>query len=143
MSGAPPRPPIGRKLAATAKVVSRAFDGALGAVGGSRPDWLILMSLKGRRLASQEQLAGAVGIRGATLTHHLDALEADGLLTRRRDPGNRRVHLVELTVKGDAAFFRMRGAAAAFDRRLRAGLSDTDVSRLTELLDRLAGNVEP
>ena len=29
-----------------------------------------------------------VGIEGATLTHHLGAKEADGLLTRRRDPAN-------------------------------------------------------
>jgi len=82
-----------------------------------------------------------VGIRGATLTHHLDAMETEGLVTRRRDPSNRRVHLVELTTKGDAAFQRMRGAAADFDRRLRAGLAESDTARLGELLDRLEANV--
>src|SRR5258708_22750877 len=97
MSGPPRRPPIGLRLATTAKKVSRAFDDALVAVGGSRPLWLILISLKSRRLASQEELARAVGIRGATLTHHLDAMETEGLVTRRRDPPNRRLHLVELT----------------------------------------------
>jgi MarR family transcriptional regulator for hemolysin len=141
MSGPPLRPPIGLKLATTAKRVSRAFDDALVAVRGSRPLWLILISLKSRRLASQEQLASAVGIRGATLTHHLDAMETEGLVTRRRDPRNRRVHLVELTTKGDAAFHRMRGAAADFDRRLRAGLAENDTARLAELLDRLEANV--
>jgi MarR family transcriptional regulator for hemolysin len=137
----PRKAPIGLKLASTAKKVSRAFELALAAVGGSRPSWLILISLKSRRLASQEELAAAVGIRGATLTHHLDALESDGILTRRRDPENRRVHLVELTPRADAAFERMRRAAAEFDRRLRAGLSESDVSRLTELLEQLERNV--
>jgi MarR family transcriptional regulator, transcriptional regulator for hemolysin len=140
-SGPPRRPPLGLKLATAAKKVSRAFDDALVAVGGSRPVWLILISLKTRRLASQEELAGAVGIRGATLTHHLDAMEAEGLLTRRRDPENRRVHVVELTAKGDAAFHRLRGAASEFDRRLRAGLSEEEVTRLAALLDRLEKNV--
>jgi MarR family transcriptional regulator for hemolysin len=141
MSGPPRTPPIGLKLAITAKRVSRAFDEALAAVGGSRPLWLILISMKSRRLASQEELAGAVGIRGATLTHHLDAMETEGLITRRRDPRNRRVHLLELTTKGDAAFHGMRGAAADFDRRLRVGLAESDTARLAELLDRLEANV--
>jgi MarR family transcriptional regulator, transcriptional regulator for hemolysin len=139
-----PRPvttPIGRKLALTAKAVSRAFDEALARAGGSRPAWLILISLKMRRLRSQRELARAVGIEGATLTHHLAAMEADGLVSRRRDPANRRVHVVELTVRGDGAFERMRGAAADFDRRLRAGLSDAEIARLGAWLDRLQENV--
>src|SRR5215510_5844780 len=144
VSWAVPRPtttPIGRKLAETAKVVSRAFDEALAATGGSRPVWLILISLKMRRLGSQRELARAVGIEGATLTHHLAAMEAEGLVSRRRDPANRRVHVVELTARGDGAFERMRVAASDFDRRLRAGLSDAEIARLAAVLDRLEANI--
>ena len=74
-------------------------------------------------MTNQRELATAVGIREATLTHHLNAMEADGLLTRRRDPGNRRVHVVELTEAGEDAFARLRDAAVGFDRRLRRGIS--------------------
>jgi MarR family transcriptional regulator for hemolysin len=137
----PATPPVGLKLAMTAKAVTRAFDEALAAAGGSRPVWLVLISLKTRRLRNQRELAGAVGIEGATLTHHLASMEADGLVTRRRDPANRRVHLVELTAQGDAAFERMRVAAFEFDRRLRAGISDDEIARLGDLLDRLRENV--
>ncbi|MGH3264275.1 MAG: MarR family transcriptional regulator, partial [Trebonia sp.] len=87
---APATPPIGLHLARTAKAVSRAFDDALAAAGGSLPSWLILISVKTRALGNQSELADAVGIRGATLTHHLNAMEADGLVRRRRDPANRR-----------------------------------------------------
>ena len=100
----------------------------------------MLISLKSGQLASQRKLADAVGIQGATLTHHLNAMESAGLVTRRRDPDNRRLHLVELTPQGDALFFRMRDAAAAFDERLRTGLSQPDVDRLDELLARLGDN---
>ncbi|HEY2173633.1 MAG TPA: MarR family transcriptional regulator, partial [Mycobacteriales bacterium] len=100
----PTRPPLGLELARTAKVVSRAFDDALTRAGGSQPVWLVLISLKSRQLANQRELAEAVGIQGATLTHHLNAMESAGLVTRRRDPDNRRVHLVELTAAGDALF---------------------------------------
>jgi len=137
----PERPPIGLQLARAAKSVSRAFDDALAEAGGSLPVWLVLISLKSRPLGNQRELADAVGIREATLTHHLNAMDAQGLVTRRRDPANRRVHLVELTDAGEAAFERLRGAAGAFDKKLRAGFSDDEVAELETLLSRLAANV--
>jgi MarR family transcriptional regulator, transcriptional regulator for hemolysin len=139
---APRTPPIGLHLSAAARVVTRAFDDALGEAGGSMPVWLVLLNLKMRRqVANQRELAAAVGIREATLTHHLNAMEADGLLTRRRDPGNRRVHVVELTEAGEAAFARLRDAALAFDRRLRRGIGAEELAGFEDVLTRLAANV--
>jgi MarR family transcriptional regulator, transcriptional regulator for hemolysin len=137
----PARQPLGLHLTRISRAVSRAFDDALAEAGGSLPVWLVLISLKSGHLASQRELAEAVGIQGATLTHHLNAMESAGLVTRRRDPENRRLHLVELTPDGDALFFRLRDAAAAFDQRLRAGLSDGEASQLEALLTRLRDNV--
>ena len=137
----PSSPPIGLHLARTARSVSRAFDDALAEAGGSVPVWLVLISLKSQQMRNQRELAEAVGIREATLTHHLNAMDEQGLITRRRDPANRRVHQVELTEAGEAAFQRMRGAATAFDQRLRSGLSGDEVSQLETLLGRLAANV--
>ena len=139
-----PRPtqtPIGLELASVARDVGRAFDAALAQAGGSRPTWLVLLSLKARPTANQRELAAAVGIQDATLTHHLNGMEAEGLLTRRRDPANRRVHLVELTEAGDAAFRRLRTVAQHYDTRLRAGFSDADLDTLRGLLGRLRDNV--
>jgi len=138
----PERPPIGLQLARAAKSVSRAFDDALAEAGGSLPVWLVLISLKSRPLGNQRELADAVGIREATLTHHLNAMDAQGLVTRRRDPANRRVHLVELTDAGEALFLRLRDAAVAFDQRLRRGLTDRDTADLEGLLLRLERNVD-
>lgn len=138
----PPRGrPIGRVLASTAKVVGRAFGEALAAAGGAEHTWLILLALKTRPVANQRELAAAVGIQGATLTHHLNAMESDGLLTRRRDPANRRVHIVELTDAGDATFRRLRLAAVDFDRRLRGDLPDDELDRMAAVLDRMRANV--
>src|SRR6201987_5599661 len=133
--------PIGLRLNQAARAVGRAFDDALVAAGGTLPVWLILLNLKIRRPGTQRELAEAVGIREATLTHHLNAMDEQGLITRRRDPANRRVHLVELTEAGEAAFHRMRGAATAFDERLRSGLSGDEVACLESLLSRLEANV--
>ena len=136
----PARTPIGLHLSQTARVVGRAFDDALAQAGGSVPEWLVLLNLKIRPQASQRDLAEAIGIQQATVTHHLNAMDARGLLTRRRDPANRRVHLVELTDAGEAAFLRLRDAAASFDGQLRDGFTDTELDHLRGLLDRLAGN---
>jgi MarR family transcriptional regulator, transcriptional regulator for hemolysin len=140
---APARLPVGLHLAQAAKVVSRAFDDALGQAGGSLPVWLVLISVKSQQAASQRELAAAAGIQGATLTHHLNAMESAGLVTRRRDPANRRVHVVELTPQGDALFLRLRDAASAFDQQLRSGLPEHDLDQLEQLLTRLRGNVAP
>jgi MarR family transcriptional regulator for hemolysin len=138
----PPDPlPLGLHLARAAREITRAFDDALAEAGGSVPVWLVLISLKTRRLASQRELADAVGIREATLTHHLNAMDAGGLITRRRDPGNRRVHLVELTEAGEEAFFQMRRAAFAFNDRLRAGFDEDELTEFGRVLDRLRGNI--
>jgi MarR family transcriptional regulator for hemolysin len=134
-------PPIGLDLAQTAKMISRAMDEAMTAAGGSLPVWRILFSLKTLRLNNQSELATAVGIQGPTLTHHLNAMEADGLLIRRRDPDNRRVHLVEVTDSGEQLFRRMRAAAVAFDRRLRTGLTDEDTAQFAAVLATLRANV--
>ena len=138
----PTSPPIGLHLARAARLISRAFDDALAQRGGSTPVWLVLLNLKIRPTANQRELAEAVGIREATLTHHLNAMEAAGLLVRRRDPANRRAHVVQVTADGEAAFLRLRTAARAFDRRLRRGISAEQAAELGHLLDRLVANLE-
>jgi MarR family transcriptional regulator for hemolysin len=138
---APPRlEPIGLQLTRTAKLVSRAFDDALAAAGGSLPMWLVLVSLNAQRHDMQRELAEAVGIEGPTLTHHLNRMEAAGLVTRSRDPQNRRIQRVELTAEGEAMFDRLREAVVAFDFRLRTGVTSEEVAVLADLLARLRAN---
>ena len=132
--------PIGLRLAQASRTVERAFDAALAEADGSLPVWLILLNLKVRRPANQRELAEAVGITGATLTHHLNAMDAQGLVDRTRDHANRRVQVVTLTEAGEAAFLRLRAAAVAFDARLRAGFAEADLASLDTQLHRLAAN---
>jgi MarR family transcriptional regulator for hemolysin len=136
------RPPVGMNLARTAKLVGQAFDAALVAAGGTLPVWVTLLSIKSRELANQRELAGMIGIQGATLTHHLNAMETQGLLIRRRDPVNRRVHQVELTEAGEALFLKLRTAAVVFDKRLRTGLSDDRLAEFAKVLAALRANIE-
>jgi MarR family transcriptional regulator for hemolysin len=131
---------VGLHLTQAARNVSRAFDDALGQAGGSLPVWLVLLNLKANPQGSQRDISQAMGVSEATLTHHLNAMDTERLITRRRDPANRRVHLLELTPAGEAAFARLRNAAVGFDRRLRSGITDKEMEQFQGLLDRLAVN---
>lgn len=137
----PARTPIGLQLTQASRVVSRAFDDALAADGGSLPVWLVLVSLKSRSLASQRELAEVMGIREATLTHHLTSMEGGGLISRRRDAANRRIQVVELTDAGEEMFGRLRGVALSFDKQLHRGIAAAEVAALEDVLGRLAANV--
>jgi MarR family transcriptional regulator for hemolysin len=133
--------PIGLQLAHSAKHVGRAFNDALAEVGGSVPTWFILTNLKGDEWRTQHELARALRIEGPTLTRHLDGLEEEGLVVRRRDPHDRRAVSVELTEAGRAKHAEMLRAVQAFNRRLLAGLNDGEIDELRTLLGRLEQNV--
>jgi MarR family transcriptional regulator, transcriptional regulator for hemolysin len=139
-NGRPRTQPIGLQVQRVAKLLNRAFEDELAEAGGSLPMWLILVSLKSGKPDTQRKLAEAVGIQGATMTHHLDSLEKAGLVSRSRDPANRRVQRVELTEQGDAAFDRLRKVAMKFDQRLRTGLSERELAAVSQVLDKLAAN---
>jgi MarR family transcriptional regulator for hemolysin len=133
--------PLGLELARTGRVLSRAFNDALVAAGGSLPQWLVLVQLKSGDHATQRDLAAAVGIEGATLTHHLHRMEAEGLIRRERVATDRRTQVVALTDAGEASFASLLAAVVDFDRQLRAGISGREADQLRLLLDRLRANV--
>lgn len=139
--GPPFTPPIGFVLSQVSKAVARAFDDAMTQAGGSLPTWLILLSLMPGGERAQSDLTQAVGVQGPTLTHHLNGLEAQGLITRVRDKTDRRAHQVALTPEGRAMFLRLRQTAERFDARLRGDLAEGEVELLRVLLNRLRANV--
>jgi MarR family transcriptional regulator, transcriptional regulator for hemolysin len=132
--------PIGLEVTRTGRVLSRAFDDALAAAGGSLPVWLVLTAVKRSQHTRQREIADAIGVEDATLTHHLHRMERDGLVSRHRDPGNRRNQVVTLTAEGEALFQRLLATVADFDRKLRRGLRVAELDELRTLLERLRTN---
>jgi MarR family transcriptional regulator for hemolysin len=136
-------PPIGLRLSRTAHTVSQAFERAMGEAGGSASSWQVLLLVRSGQMGTQSKLAEAMGVSGATMTHHLNALEAQGLVRRWREEGNRRVQQVELTADGVALFDRLREVAVRHDERLRSKLSDEETAQLAELLEKLLAGLDP
>jgi MarR family transcriptional regulator for hemolysin len=138
----PPQPPIGLRLTRTARTVAQAFERAMAEAGGSAATWQVLLLVQTQNWGTQSAMAEAMGITAATLTHHLNALERQGLVRRWREPGNRRNQHVELTEPGRELFGRLRHVAVEHDARLRSRMTDAEAEQLGGLLDRLLAGLE-
>src|SRR3954447_19192964 len=128
--------PLELRLTQTARVVSQAFERAMVEAGGTASTWQVLVLVRSRDWDKQSELAEAMGVTSATLTHHLNGLEHAGLIRRWREPGNRRVQRVELTEAGIAMFDRLRDVAVKHDATLREPFSPEELEQLHGLLDR-------
>jgi MarR family transcriptional regulator for hemolysin len=132
--------PIGLDVSRTGRLLSRAFNDALVAAGGSLPQWLVLTALKQGDHTMQRDVADAIGIEGATLTHHLNRMERDGYVRRERASGDRRSQVVTLTPAGEQQFAALLREVVVFDERLCAGFSERDLATVRKLLGRLRAN---
>ncbi|MGI8802274.1 MAG: MarR family winged helix-turn-helix transcriptional regulator [Solirubrobacteraceae bacterium] len=142
MSRSPVLPPIGLRLARTAHAATQAFERAMAAAGGSVSAWQVLVLVRSGQCATQADMARVMGITGATVTHHLNALERQGLVRRWREEGNRRVQQVELTEAGLTMFDRLRDVAIRHDVRLRSRLTEGETADLAALLEKLAAGLD-
>src|SRR5207237_932255 len=114
----------------------------LEAAGGSVGAWIVLNGLSDEGLVSQTVLASHAHVEGATITHHIDRLEALGLVRRRPDPADRRVRRVELTPAGIRLHRRLLTAAREFEAAMTAGLSTRQQAELRRTLDSIAANLD-
>ena len=108
---------------------------------GMRPaEYAVLHQLAEAGAISQQALGRALRIHPSNLVGLIDELEGAELVTRRRDPDDRRRYLLELTAKGGRRLGQAEAATMDAERELLAPLTATERARLHELLGRLAGH---
>ena len=87
---------------------------------------------------TQGAIADALGYDRGQLVGLLDELEDRGLVERRRDPADRRRHIVRLNPAGKRALAKLRALARQLDDDFLASLDEDERAQLHALVLRLA-----
>ncbi|MDA0637942.1 MarR family transcriptional regulator [Nonomuraea sp. MCN248] len=106
-------------------------------------DFVVLDTLADQDADSQHELAERLGINRTIMVRLIDRLQAEGYVTRTRNPANRRSYVLSITEKGRAARDAMREAVAERDARITGSLTPAERERLNELLSLLLPDPEP
>ncbi len=86
---------------------------------------------------TQKDLGDAMLMDDNTVVLLLNELEAAGFSVRRRDPGDRRRHIVDITAAGRHAIERAEKAQEGIEDELLGDLSQEERATLTRLLSRV------
>lgn len=103
-------------------------------------EFAILDGLAQAGPTSQGGLGEMLRVHASNLVAMIDALEADGLVVRRRDPADRRRYMLQLTAAGRRRLERARRAAEEAEEELLAPLSEDERRRLHGYLSRVAAH---
>lgn len=102
----------------------------------------LLRAIAGQPGRSQQAIAAQLGTPATRLVAMIDDLERRGVLERRRNPDDRRLHAIHLTAEGTKLLGRLGRAAQAHTAELTTALDDDERDQLQKLLLRIAEQQE-
>lgn len=122
-------------LAVANRSVLAVYRPLLEPLGLTHPQYLVMLALWGEAPRSVKAIAEAIQLDSPTLSPLLKRLESAGLVTRRRDPGDERTLVVDLTGAGRALRREAERIPPAVVARL--GVELADLEELREVLGRV------
>jgi DNA-binding MarR family transcriptional regulator len=128
---------LGFLLARHGAIADRRLREALLSTGLTARQCVALMTVAGPGSMSQQALIEALSVDPSVLVAILNELESRELAARRRDPADRRRHIVEITAAGRAQLDAVDAALTRVEAELFADLDDGERAALRDLLARV------
>ena len=126
-----------------ARISRRAADAAM-ADGSLRPRHVIALTLLGERgPMTQHAVGAALSLDPSNVVGLLNELEERGLITRRRDPADRRRHIVEVSATGADELTQTYAQLGLVEDELFKTLTCEQRSALHELLASAVAGLSP
>src|SRR4051812_48103331 len=116
------------------RITAHRFTEALEPFGIRPRHVAALIELRDRGELTQQSLCGQLHLDPTNLVAILNELEEKGYATRRRDPEDRRRHLVEVSKKGIAVIEKVSEVMDGVEAELLDGLEPAEREQLEDLL---------
>lgn len=92
-------------------------------------------------MINQSQLQKHINIDSAAITRHLKQLEADGMVTRQRNPHDNRETFVRLSDEGHNRIEGYKNEKRNFIQQILDGFSEGETQVLADFLQRMQNNI--
>lgn len=137
VAGSDPLNRLGFLLARNGAIANSRVHHAFETCGLAARQGAALMLVGRTGFMSQQALAMALEVDPSVMVGILNDLETAHLVERRRDPSDRRRHIVAITEEGRSLLTKAQDAVAEVERGLFADLSPEEVATLRDLLARV------
>jgi DNA-binding MarR family transcriptional regulator len=127
-------------LAALGAHAAARFAERIAALDLTPPQTGLLRAIAATPGQSQQAMAQLLGTPPSRLVGLVDSLADRGLVERRRNPADRRLHALYLTDHGEALAERIEAVGREHDDAILGSLEEAERARLRALLARVAEN---
>jgi DNA-binding MarR family transcriptional regulator len=132
---------VGFALSTVGFAVASGFRQTLAPLDLEPRDFALMRGVGAAEGDSQHAIGERLGIPASRMVAFLDALEARGLVERRRNPDDRRTRALYLTAAGTDLLGEAFILAADYERRLCADLPEAEREQLLAVLRRIADGI--
>lgn len=133
---------LGFELHDAARLLRTYADQRARDLNTTRAQWAVLVRLQRCQGVSQSELADALDLAPITLARLIDKLTAAGLVERRDDAYDRRIHRLHLTERAAPALEKLGHLGEDLMGSALAGLDDSAIHGLTEGLRKIKTNLK-
>lgn len=117
-----------------ARIMRTRFDQRARTWGMTRAQCVILMRLELQPGMSQTELATVCEVEPITVARLIDRLESNGLVERRADPSDRRMHRLHVLPAAGPILAEIRRYRAEHATKLHEGIAEADWSTALNVL---------